>query len=152
ARLLQNMALGFPFLPDPGFLPFAQLHTQSLLSGRILRSAMLQQPPRHGFEHMKEGHLDIGCSAQERSDILDNAMGVLGFVDGQKNSHSGLLNRGQKMQRLILSSSEPADTRGWQDESKVKYQKLKRKNLKVGKAAGANLRNVGKTKPLGFCL
>jgi hypothetical protein len=40
---------------------------------------------------MKEGDHDLGCSAQERSNILDNAMGVLRFVDGQKNSHSSLL-------------------------------------------------------------
>jgi hypothetical protein len=31
---------------------------------------------------MKEGDHDIRRSAQERSDILDNAMGVLRFVDG----------------------------------------------------------------------
>jgi hypothetical protein len=43
---------------------------------------MLQQPPRHGFEHVKEGDDDIWYSAQERSNILDNAMRVLGLVDG----------------------------------------------------------------------
>jgi hypothetical protein len=93
ARLLQDAALGFPFLPNPGFLLTAQLSAQLRFSGRILRSAMFQQPSRHGLEHMKEGDHDVGCSAQERSDILDNPMGVLGFVDGQKNSHSILLGR-----------------------------------------------------------
>jgi hypothetical protein len=85
------MALGFPFLPNPGFLLIAQLRAQFRLGGRILRSAMLQQLPGHGLEHMKEGDGNIRCSAQERSNILDNAMGVLGLVDGQKNSHIGLL-------------------------------------------------------------
>jgi hypothetical protein len=42
---------------------------------------------------MKEGEDNIRCSAQERSDIPDNAMGGLRFVDGQKNSHSNLLGR-----------------------------------------------------------
>jgi hypothetical protein len=88
ARLLQDMALGFPFLPSSGFLLIAQLHAQLLLSSRILRSSMLQQPPRHGFEHMKESAEDIRGLAQERSNILDNTMGVLGLIDGQKNSHS----------------------------------------------------------------
>jgi hypothetical protein len=37
---------------------------------------------------MKEGDDNIRCSAQERSDIPDHAMGVLRFVNGQKNSHS----------------------------------------------------------------
>jgi hypothetical protein len=43
---------------------------------------MLQQLSGHGLEHMKEGDDDMWCSAQERSNILDNAMGVLGLVDG----------------------------------------------------------------------
>src|SRR5512140_826769 len=89
AGLLQDIALGFPFLPNPGFLLIAQLHAQLRLGGRILRSAMLQQPPRHRLEHMKEGNDDIRCSTQERSNILDNAMGVFGLIDGQKNSHRG---------------------------------------------------------------
>src|SRR5262245_24481298 len=95
------MTLGSPFPPDPALLLLAQLHAQILLSGRILRSAMLQQSPRHRLEHMKEGQVDIGCPAQERSDILDDAMGVLGVVDGQQDSHSSLLGRGQTMQRTI---------------------------------------------------
>src|SRR5687768_16437005 len=73
---------------------------------------MLQQSPRHGLKHMKEGDLDIRCPAQERSNILDNAMGVLGLVDGQKNSHSGLLGRAGKKTVYLLSSCESADTRG----------------------------------------
>jgi hypothetical protein len=51
---------------------------------------MLQQLSGHGLEHMKEGNENIRGSAQERSNILDSAMGVLGLVDGQKNSHSSL--------------------------------------------------------------
>jgi hypothetical protein len=99
ARLLQDAALGFPFRPNPGFLLIAQLRAQLRFSGRILRSTMFQQPSRHGLEHMKEGDHDIWCSSQERSNILDNAMGVLRFVDGQKNSHSSLLGReGQAVQ------------------------------------------------------
>jgi len=42
---------------------------------------------------MKEGDHDVRCSAQERSNILDNPTGILGLVDGQKNSHSGLLGK-----------------------------------------------------------
>ena len=82
-RLLQDMALGFPFLPNPGFLLVVQLRAHSRLDSRILRSAMLQQLPGHGLEHMKESDSDIGRLAQERTNILDCAMGVLGFVDGQ---------------------------------------------------------------------
>ena len=62
-------------------------------SSRIFRSTILQQPPRHGFEHMKEGDDDIRCSTQERSNILGNAMGVLGLVNGHKNSPSERSNR-----------------------------------------------------------
>jgi hypothetical protein len=40
---------------------------------------------------MKEGDGDIRGSAQERANILDNPMGVLGLVNGQKNSHISLL-------------------------------------------------------------
>jgi hypothetical protein len=78
------MALGLLFLPNPGFLLIVQLHAQLRLSDRILRSTMLQQPPRHRPEHMKESDYDIRCSAQERSNILDNAMGVFGLVDSQR--------------------------------------------------------------------
>jgi len=42
---------------------------------------------------MKEGDHDVRCSAQERSNILDNPTGILGLIDGQKNSHSGLLGK-----------------------------------------------------------
>jgi hypothetical protein len=42
---------------------------------------------------MKESQDDMRRSAQERSNILDNATGVLRFVDGQKNSHSSLLGK-----------------------------------------------------------
>jgi hypothetical protein len=87
------MALGLLFLPNPGFLLIAQLHAQLRLSDRIPRSTMLQQPPRHRLEHMKNGDDDIGFSAQERSNILDNAMGVFGLVDSQKNSNGGRYNR-----------------------------------------------------------
>src|SRR5574341_218055 len=38
ARLRQDMALGFPFFPNPGLLLVAQLHTQLCLSGGIFRS------------------------------------------------------------------------------------------------------------------
>lgn len=54
ARLLQNMALGFPLLPNPGSLLIAQLDAQLGLGGRILRSAVLQQLPWHRLEHMKQ--------------------------------------------------------------------------------------------------
>jgi hypothetical protein len=46
---------------------------------------------------VKEGDDDIWYSAQERSNILDNPMGVLGFVDGQKNSHSSLLGGADRL-------------------------------------------------------
>jgi hypothetical protein len=54
---------------------------------------MFQQLPGHGLEHMKESHGDIRCSSQERSYILDHAMGVIGLVDGHKNVHRDLLER-----------------------------------------------------------
>ena len=41
ARLLQDMALGLRFLPNPGFLFIVQLFTQLRLGSRILRTAML---------------------------------------------------------------------------------------------------------------
>jgi hypothetical protein len=85
------MALGLRFLPNPSFLLIVQLFAQLRLSGRILRSAMLQQPPWHRLEHVKEGEDEIRRSTQERSHILDDAMGVLGLIDGYKNSHIGLL-------------------------------------------------------------
>jgi hypothetical protein len=52
---------------------------------------MLQQPPWHRLEHVKEGEKKIRCLGQERSNILDDAIGVLGLIDGQKDSHIGLL-------------------------------------------------------------
>jgi hypothetical protein len=52
---------------------------------------MLQQLSGHRLEYMKEGDDDIWYSGQERPNILDNAMGVLGLVDGQKNSHRASL-------------------------------------------------------------
>jgi len=62
---------------------------------------------------MKEGDDDIRCSAQERSNILDKPMGVLGLVDGQKNSHSSLQRCGATgAATTTLSSHESADTRG----------------------------------------
>jgi hypothetical protein len=62
---------------------------------------------------MKEGDGDIRCSAQERSNILDNAMGVLGLVDGQKNSHIGLLGGAvERFSYLYTIPHEFADTRG----------------------------------------
>src|SRR3977135_2823842 len=102
ARLPQDVALGFPFLPNPDFLLIAQLYAQFCLGGRILRPAMLQQLPGHGLEHMKEGHGDIRCSTQERSNILDNAMGVFRLVDGQKNSHIGLLGGSYRTVQLSI--------------------------------------------------
>src|SRR5258705_11559806 len=54
ARFPQDMALGFPFLPNPGLLLITRLRTQFCLRGRILPSAMLQPLPRHGLEHMQE--------------------------------------------------------------------------------------------------
>ena len=109
ARLLQDMALGFPFLPDPGFLLITQLHAQLRLGGRTLRSAMLQQLPGHGLEHVKEGDDDIRCSAQERTNILNHAMGVLGLVNSQKKSNSGLLGRTGQTVRLSTSHSPYID-------------------------------------------
>jgi hypothetical protein len=42
---------------------------------------------------MKERDDDFRRSAQERSNVLDNPMGVLGLVDGQENSHNDLLGK-----------------------------------------------------------
>jgi hypothetical protein len=65
---------------------------------------MLQQPPWHRLEHVKEGEDEIRRSTQERSHILDDAMGVLGLIDGHKNSHIGLLaGRGKWHNDLYLT-------------------------------------------------
>jgi hypothetical protein len=85
------MALGLRFLSNPDFLLIVQLFAQLRLGSRILRATMLQQPPWHWLEHVKESKSEVRCSAQERSNILDDAIGVLGLVNGQKNSHIGLL-------------------------------------------------------------
>jgi hypothetical protein len=50
---------------------------------------------------MKKGNDDIGCPAQERANILDNPMRVLGFIDGQKNSHSDLHGKRHREQRSL---------------------------------------------------
>ena len=137
ARFPQDMALGFPFLPNPGFLLIAQLHAQFCLGGRTLRSAMLQQLPGHGFEHMKKGDGDIRCSAQERSNILDNAMGVLGLVEARRTRISASLEgRVERCSCLYTIPHEFADTRGGaQSESGSNCQKLERGNLRVGVVA-----------------
>jgi hypothetical protein len=64
---------------------------------------------------MKESDGDIRCPAQERSDILDHAMGVLRLVNGQKNAHRSLLVRsgqGERGSDLHIIPLESADTRG----------------------------------------
>src|SRR5262245_59086388 len=90
--VLQDMTLGFPFLPNPVFLFVVQLLIHLCFDGRILRSPMLQQSPRHRLEDMKERDGHVRCSAQKRSNILNSAMRVFGLVDGKKNSHSVLLS------------------------------------------------------------
>ena len=54
------------------------------------RVAGFRKWPEFG-RHVKEGESKIRCSTQERSYILQNALGVLGLIDGHKNSHIGLL-------------------------------------------------------------
>src|SRR6476620_8321001 len=88
ARLDQEWTLTFCFLSNPGFLVLAQLLTQAGFGGGILRSAMLQQPPRHGLEDVKQRDGGFRRLAQKRSHILHRAMGVLRFIDSHKNSHS----------------------------------------------------------------
>src|SRR5262245_44769531 len=91
--VLQDMTLGFPFLPNPIFLFVVQLLIHLGFDGGILRSSMLQQPPRHRLEDMKERDGHVRCSAQKRSNIPDSTMRVFGLVDGKKNSHSVLLRK-----------------------------------------------------------
>ncbi len=62
---VQDMGLGFPFLPNPDFLLVAQLLTQLRFGGGILRSAVLEQLPGHGFEDVKERDRGIRPSAQD---------------------------------------------------------------------------------------
>jgi hypothetical protein len=87
---------------------------------------------------MKEGDDDMWCSAQERSNILDNAMGVLGLVDGQKNSHGNLLGgaRSNDAATYSLSPLSSPIPRGCQGKPRPIFQKQTRRNVKFGKAAG----------------
>jgi hypothetical protein len=87
------MTLGFPFLQNPVFLFIVQLLTNLRFDGRILRPPMLQQCSRYRSKDMKEGDSHVRCSVQKRSNILDSAMRVFGFVNGKKNSHSILLRK-----------------------------------------------------------
>ena len=73
-RLEQEWTLTFCFLSNPGFLVLAQLLTQSSFGGGILRSAMLQQPPRHGLEDVKQRDGGFRRLAKERPDILHCAI------------------------------------------------------------------------------
>jgi hypothetical protein len=87
---------------------------------------------------MKKCDDDIGCSTQERPHILDNAMGVLGLVDGQKNSHGNLLGgaRSNDAATYSLSPLSSPIPRGCQGKPRHIFQKQTRRNVKVGKAAG----------------
>src|SRR6476646_3143788 len=91
ARLDQEWTLTFCFLSNPGFLVLAQLLTQAVFGGGILRSAMLQQPPRHGLEDVKQRDGGFRRLAQKRSHILHRAMGVLRFINSHKNTHTSSL-------------------------------------------------------------
>src|SRR5262245_52015996 len=100
--VLQDMTLGFPFLPNPVFLFVVQLLIHLCFDGRILRSPMLQQSPRHRLEDMKERDGHLRGSAQKRSNILNSAMRVFGLVDGKKNSHSVLLRKQRRWNRAVI--------------------------------------------------
>src|SRR5262249_21155443 len=89
-RLEQEWTLTFCFLSNPGFLILAQLLTQSGFGGGILRSTMLQQPPRHRLEDVEERDGGFWRLAQERPHILHRAVGVFGLIDSHKNSHNVL--------------------------------------------------------------
>jgi hypothetical protein len=85
---------------------------------------------------MKERDDDIGCSPQERPNILNNAMGVLGLVDSQKNSHGNLLGgaRSNDAATCILSPLSSPIPRGCQGKPRPTFQREKKRRLKAGKA------------------